>query len=88
MDNYQIKLRRDQINANTKLTEIIYGGWVAQNIGNVDVEVYGFTLVPGAILSSQQFINTRPGDLWQEPIVIDVKSGGEVLVLRSICQKL
>lgn len=88
MDNYQIKLRRDQIFANTKLTETIYGGWIAQNTGDVNVTVYGFTLKPGEILSSQQFINTRPGDLWQEPIVITVETGGVVLFWRAVCQKL
>lgn len=88
MTKYQIKLRTDNITANTKLTETIYGGWLAQNTGAADVTIYGITIAPGETLSSQSIMNTRPGDLWTEPIDIEIPTNGKLRIIRAICKPL
>ena len=81
---YSIKLRADVIRENTQLTDTTYGAWLAQNIGTATVTVYGIPLMPGEGLPSSAICKLRPGDLWTEPIVITVETGGAVRMLRSI----
>lgn len=84
--NYGIKLRAETITQNVTLTDTVYGGWLAQNIGSAPVTVYGIELLPSEGLSSQSIVQMKPGDLWQEPIVITVQSGGAVRMLRSLAK--
>lgn len=86
--NYGIKLRAETITQNVTLTDTLYGGWLAQNIGSAPVTVYGIELLPSEGLSSQSIVQMNPGDLWQEPIVITVQSGGAVRLLRSLAKPL
>ena len=86
--NYGIKLRAETITQNVTLTDTIYGGWLAQNIGSAPVTVYGIELLPSEGLSSQSIVQMNTGDLWQEPIPITVQSGGAVRLLRSIAKPI
>lgn len=81
---YSIKARVETITANTRLTDTIYAGWLAVNIGTAAVSVYGIELLPGEGLSSQSIINMSPADKWTEPIDITVQPGGAVRLMRTI----
>lgn len=85
---YGIKLRAETITQNVTLTDTIYGSWLAQNIGTAPVTVFGIELLPSEGLSSQSIIQMGANDLWQEPIVITVQSGGAVRLLRSIVKPI
>lgn len=86
--SYSIKLRTETITKNCKLNDTQYCSWLAMNIGNVPVRVYGYTINPGEGLSSKDIVATQPGDLWKEPIEIEVEAGGRLRLARSICTKI
>ena len=86
--NYSIKLRAETITQNTRLTEVIYGSWLAQNIGSAPVTVFGIELLPGEGLPSSAICQLNPGDRWEEPIEITVQTGGAVRMLRSQAKEI
>ena len=88
MGKYGIKLRVETITQNTTLTDIIYSGWLATNIGTAPVTIYGIELQPTERLSSRDIVQLNTGDLWQEPIPIIVQTGGAVRLLRPVCKPL
>lgn len=82
---YEIKLRTEKITGTTRLNDIKYCSWYAVNTGSNDAKVFGVTLAPGEGINSQAIIGTRPGDLWKEPIDIEVTAPGSIQLLRTIC---
>lgn len=83
MAKNSIKLRAESITATCKLTDTIYCGWMAQNIGTAPIKVYGIELLPGEGISSQDIVKTGADDLWTEPIDIEVQAGGVCRMLRA-----
>lgn len=74
------------IRENTTLAVEGFGGWLAQNTGNVDVIVDGFVLAPGDVLD---LTNIAAGVVWSSPIVItfpDLTQVGSVRVMRLMYQ--
>lgn len=79
---YSIKMRVETITANTRLTDTIYAGWMAVNIGTAAVSVYGVELLPGEGLDYTKAL--RPCDKWTEPIEVTVQPGGAVRMMRML----
>ena len=82
---YEINLRSETIRSNVRLNDTKYCSFYAVNSGNNNVKVFGVELQPGEGLNSQSIICTRPGDVWKEPIEIEITAPGEVRLLRTIC---
>ena len=81
-------MRAETITQNCKLTDKIYSGWLAQNIGSAPCSVYGIQLLPGEGLSSKDIVQLSTSDLWTEPIDITVQAGGAIRLLRALCNPL
>lgn len=82
---YEIMLRAETITETKRLNDKKYCSWYAVNSGTVDVKIFGVTLAPGEGINSQSIIATRPGDLWTEPLDIEITSPGSIRLLRTIC---
>ena len=78
-------MRAEDISENTRLNDIKYCSWFAINTGSTVVKIFGVTLNPGEGINSQAIIGTRPGDLWKEPIDIEITAPGKIRLLRTIC---
>ena len=81
---YAIKQRTETFYEDARLNDKKYGSWLAVNTGTTVCKVYGIELQPGEGLSSQNICQLRPGDLWQDPIEIEVTAPGSLRMLRTI----
>ena len=78
---YNVKLRVETIEKNTRLNDNRYSGWKAINIGTAPVTVLGVELQPGEGYEEVM----QPCEVWQEPIDIAVQTGGKVRLIRKLC---
>lgn len=86
MEKYTIKLRQETFYENITLTDVIYGSWLAVNIGTAPVTIFGIELAPTERLASKDIADMKPGDIWEEPIPIVIQTGGAVRMLRTIAK--
>ena len=87
--HYSVKMRSEIITESKRLNDTRYCGWLAVNIGESGVvRIFNVPLQPGEGLSSQSIVNMQPGDVWSEPIDIQVEPGGKLQLLRTLASEI
>lgn len=86
--HYSVKMRSEVITESKRLNDTRYCGFFAANTGTGIVRVFNVPLQPGEGLSSRDIVDLQPGDVWSEPIDIQVEPGGELRLLRTIASEI